>query len=93
MLLVFVIFMGSGEVTYIDPNSDLFGKVHVGDTYMYLAGRNNATTSTLYPIFKQRGALHSYPCQQKSIDSFSAAMAQKFRQDGFGAPPSSSSLK
>ncbi len=79
------------KVNYVDPNSDLFGKVHIGDIYvrendkvipMPVNSHDNGTIA--YPVFVQNGALHCYPCHRKPIDFFAKDLAQRFRH-GFGA--------
>jgi len=73
------------KVNYVDPNSDLYGKVNVGDTYVEtsdsLMAQNDSQNNGLmaYPTFLQNGVLRCYPCRRKPIDSFVSDMAQRFR--------------
>ena len=86
----FRFYKGTGKVTYVDPNSDLYGKVNIGDEYVSLSigpGSQSTDTNTaaiVYLVFRQKGVLHSYPTRQKPIDSFSQDMADKFK-NGWGS--------
>ena len=81
----FRFYYSNHQVNYVDPNSDLYGKVHVGDIYVEtsnsLMTQNDSQNNGLmaYPTFMQNGVLRSYPCQRKPIDSFVSDMAQRFR--------------
>ena len=83
--------MGTGEVTYIDPNSDLFGKIKEGDIFVSLPNNppglpsiNSNHETIIYPIFKHNGVCRYYPCREKTIESFARQMTESLRQEGYG---------
>ena len=87
--------MGTGEVTYIDPNSDLFGKIKEGDIFVSLTNNppglpstNSNNEAIIYPIFKHNGICRYYPCREKTIESFARQMTESLRQEGYGAATS-----
>jgi hypothetical protein len=87
----FRFYYDNHKVNYIDPNSDLFGKVHVGDIYVetsnsLMALQNDSHNNGLiaYPTFMQNGVLRCYPCRRKPINTFASDMTQRFQQ-GYGA--------
>ncbi len=77
----------TGEVTYVDPKSDLFGKVRIGDIFVSLSETTNGMTTFGYPTFRQNNTLRCYPCREKPVDTFAPDMAAIFHRNGIGPIP------